>query len=727
MVSSASGLLASTIGMVAAREFIFVACIFLFTLCALVTLLAFRKVAVQTIATATTGYYAAHMCVGVWISLSGTGQHLNLFIYLLWLFPLLVFNKLVNQPAISRLLARTILVVPLLTILCLLPRWAIVLPTEQRVLLGIFCLTYVCYALTLNIVTRYREKYIAEQQRTESLKVTAEIFESISDCFLSLDAEFRLIYLNDAACAELNVDRQSALHHTLDRAAPRFFSDSIVSRLQAASVHDLATLFEAQSEQNSLWYDFRCFPRMGSMSVYFRDVTNRKNDEARIQHLAFYDLLTGLPNRQLLSDRLTQAMATATVQKTIGALLYINLDDFKVLNGTLGHEVGDALLQQVAFRLTACLECGETIARIGGDEFGLMLEALGKDPQAATAAATLTTEKILALFLSHFVVGSCESEIKASIGVTLFGASETGSSETLDDLLKRANIAMYRAKAHDGNSLRFFDPAMQIEVETRAALRAGLRSSLQNEEFTLHYQPQVDSEGIVIGSEALLRWFHPERGSVAPSEFIPIAEEAGLIIELGRWLLQTACLQLAAWAGDSAMKSLTLAVNVSVRQILDPHFVDLVKGALSSSGADPYRLKLEITESSIMERVDEVIAKMSELKTLGVTFSLDDFGTGYSSLSYLRHLPLDQLKIDRTFTAHLLTDEKYASIARTIIVLGRSLNLSVIAEGVETKAQRAFLMAEGCHLYQGFLYGPAVPASELEKYVAASYDHLSVG
>jgi PAS domain S-box-containing protein len=282
-VSSASGILASTIGMVAARELFFVACVFLFTLGALITLLAFPKVPLQTIATATTGYYAAHMCVGVWLSLSGTGQHLNLFIYLLWFFPLLAFNKLVNQPAISRLLARILLVVPLLTILCLVPRWTVVLPTEQRVLLGIYCLTYVCYALTLNIVTRYREKYIVEQQRAESLRVTAEVFESISDCFISLDADLRLTYLNDAACAELMVDRQTALHDTISHAAPRCFSESILTELQAASLRSVPTFFEAQSEVHSLWYDLRCFPGLDAMSVYFRDITNRKRREEELR------------------------------------------------------------------------------------------------------------------------------------------------------------------------------------------------------------------------------------------------------------------------------------------------------------------------------------------------------------------------------------------------------------------------------------------------------------
>jgi diguanylate cyclase (GGDEF)-like protein len=724
-VSSGSGLLASTLGMVSALEFIFVACIFIFTLGALITLLAFRRVAVQTVATAVTCYYAAHMCVGVWISLSGAAQHINLFIYLLWFFPILVFNKLVNQPAISRLLGRILLVVPLLTILCLLPRWTNVLPQEQRVLLGIYCLTYICYALTLNIVTRYREKYVVEQERVESLKITAQVLESISDCFISVDADFHLIYLNDAACAELGVDRQTVLNDTLNHAAPRFFSRATMKGLQAASLRDEATLFEAQNEESSLWHDLRCFPRLDGMSIYFRDITHRKNDEARIHYLAFYDVLTGLPNRQLLSDRLSRALITGKALNTIGALLYIDLDDFKTLNDTMGHEVGDALLRQVASRLTSCLRPSDTIARIGGDEFSVMLESLGPDLAAATTAARCVGEKILSLFHKKFVVGTCESETKASVGITLFGtaqveSSTTSPSETVDDLLRRADLAMYSAKAQGGNNVCFFDPAMQADVDTRAALRADLRYALQSDQLSLHYQPQVDSEGNVCGSEALLRWCHPVRGNVPPNEFIPLAEEAGLIVDLGRWVLQTGCLQLAAWSADPAMKHLTLAINVSVQQLLSPHFVDTVKESLRFSGAVPSLLKLEITESSVMEKVNPVIGKMLEIKSLGVTFSLDDFGTGYSSLSHLRHLPLDQLKIDRSFIAHVLTDEKCASIVRTIVILGHTLRLSVIAEGVETEPQRAFLADEGCHLYQGFLYSPAVPASQFEAYVVAS-------
>jgi EAL domain-containing protein (putative c-di-GMP-specific phosphodiesterase class I) len=342
-----------------------------------------------------------------------------------------------------------------------------------------------------------------------------------------------------------------------------------------------------------------------------------------------------------------------------------------------------------------------------------MLAGLSQYHETSTDLAEIAGAKMREVFLAPFTLGTFESQTTASIGATLF----SGYSDTIDDMMKRTDLAMYRAKAEGRNKICFFDPTMQTELETRAALRSDMRQALQNNEFELHYQPQVNSSGVVASAEALLRWQHPLRGVVSPNEFIPLAEQAGLIVELGRWALETACLQLAAWAANPAMEQLTLAVNVSVRQFLDPHFVSLVRKTLHVSGANPRRLTLEITESCVMEKVEETIAKMNILKLDGVSFSLDDFGTGYSSLSHLRRLPLDQIKIDRGFVNNVLTDAKDASIARSIISLGQNLNLSVIAEGVETKAQRDFLMAQGCNLYQGFLYSPAITGVKLEAFV----------
>jgi diguanylate cyclase (GGDEF)-like protein len=716
LAGASLGLVAARVGMVVGDEVVLVLCSILFSSGALGTLIVFRKVALQTVATVSTSCFAINLCAGVLIAVFGSGERLNLFVYLLWFFPLLAFNKLVNQPVVGRLLARILFIVPMCLIACLVPRLITVLKVEQQVLLGVYCLSYCCYALTLNLVTRYREKYIIERERAESLRVEAEVLESISDCFISLDSTFRLIYLNDAACEEFAIDRRAALNDTLSHAAPSFFSESMMAGLQAASTRAIATIFEAENEERRLWYDLRCFPRPDGMSIYFRDITNRKVDEARIQYLAFYDVLTDLPNRQLLQDRLNAALAAVPGQESLGALFYIDLDDFKTLNDTMGHDIGDELLRQVALRLTSCVGPGVTVARIGGDEFVVMLEGLGADGQRANAAAKLVGDKILGTFLLPFSMGACESETTASIGAALFSQA----SDTVDDLLKRTDLAMYRAKAQGRDTMCFFDPGMQTDVEARAALRSDLRFALQHDEFELHYQPQVNSDGVVVGAEVLLRWFHPSRGKVSPQEFIPLAEEAGLIVDLGRWVLERACMQLAEWAEKPEMKALTLAVNVSMRQFLDAQFVNLVKETLQVSGANPLRLKLEITESVVMEKVDEMIATMTDLKVCGVGFSLDDFGTGYSSLSHLRHLPLDQLKIDQSFVGNVLTDGKNASIVRTIILLGHNLNLSVIAEGVETEAQRDFLKGQGCRLYQGFLFGPALRVSQFEAFTAAS-------
>lgn len=837
------GILGITQGAVAGSEAVLVVCSFVFSFGSLVTLLVVPSVSAQTIATAATGAFSLNLCVGIVIAICGRGEHFNVFVYLLWFFPLLVFNKLVNQPAVGQLLAKILLFAPLVLITCLLPIWWVVLKRDEQFLLGVFCLSYCCYASTVHLVTRYREKYLVERERVGSLQVEAGILESISDCFISLDLVARLIYMNDAACAELAVERRTILNQTLSDAVPGFLSDTVLTELRAASTRPFASFFEVLSEGSGHWYDVRCFPRSDGLSIYFRnitdsmlsrlklneahdnlrkqaelldkaqdaihvtdldkrivywnkgaerlygwtsqevigrsaadlfryrpadvearwnairregewmgeisqfrrdgselivesrltlvaaedgtpqsilaintDITARKADQARIEYLAFYDVITGLPNRQLLRDRLAEVLAKPADQHNVGVLLYIDLDDFKTLNDTMGHDVGDALLQQVARRLTDSVSPLDIVARPGGDEFVVMLAQTYEDVSTAAVAGKIAGDKILEAFRLPFALGSYESESKASIGVTLFSAA----SDSVDQLLKRADLAMYRAKARGRNGLCFFEPSMQTEIDNRAALRLDLGRALQNGEFQLHYQPQIDSNALVIGTEALLRWFHPVRGRVPPDQFIPLAEEAGLIVELGRWVLETACLQIAAWSRSPSMESLTVAVNVSVRQLLDPQFVNLVREILRTSGANPRRLKLEVTESSTMEKITEVIAIMADLKTDGVSFSLDDFGTGYSSLSHLQYLPLDQLKIDRSFVNNVLTHPKDASIARTIIMLGSNLGLSVIAEGVETEAQRAFLEAEGCHLYQGFLYSPAVTAQQFEAFVGAS-------
>jgi diguanylate cyclase (GGDEF)-like protein/PAS domain S-box-containing protein len=445
------------------------------------------------------------------------------------------------------------------------------------------------------------------------------------------------------------------------------------------------------------------------------DITSRKLAEDEIRNLAFYDHLTGLPNRRLLIDRVRQAMASSARSTKYCALLFLDLDNFKTLNDTLGHDIGDLLLQQVAHRVSNCVRKGDTVARLGGDEFVVMLEELSEFLQEAVMQTEAVGSKILAAFTQPYQLDKYEHISTTSIGITLFAAHD-GS---IEDLLKRADLAMYQAKAGGRNTLRFFDPQMQTAVTTRAAMEESFREAFVKDQFDLHYQAQVTADGHISGAEVLLRWQHPKRGMVSPVEFTPFAEDTGLILPLGRWVLETACAQLALWARRPEMAHLSVAVNVSSRQLKHPNFVDEVLGILAHSGANPHRLKLELTESLLVDDVEDAITKMTALKAKGVGFSLDDFGTGYSSLSYLKRLPLDQLKIDQGFVKHVLTDPNDMAIAKMIIVLADSLGLAVIAEGVETVEQRNFLANLGCLAYQGFLISRPLALDAFEAFVNA--------
>ena len=455
----------------------------------------------------------------------------------------------------------------------------------------------------------------------------------------------------------------------------------------------------------------------GSITHYVavkEDITARKVAEDEINTLAFYDPLTGLPNRRLLIDRLTQALASCTRSKRECALLFIDLDNFKTLNDTLGHDIGDMLLKQVAQRLSSCVRHSDSVARLGGDEFVVMLEDLSENSPEAAAQAKIVGEKILAMLNQPYQLASYAHHSTPSIGVTLF----SNRQDTSDDLLKQADLAMYQAKAAGRNTLRFFDPEMQAVIMAHAALEVDLRDGLVKDQFLLYYQAQVIGEGRLTGVEVLLRWKHPERGMVSPTEFIQLAEETGLILQLGHWVLQSACRQMAIWASRPDLAHLTVAVNVSTRQFRTPTFVEEVLAIIAHNGINPQRLKLELTESLLADDVEDVIAKMTALKLKGVGFSLDDFGTGYSSLSYLKRLPLDQLKIDQSFVRDILTDPDDAAIAKMVIALAESMGLSVIAEGVEIEAQREFLARHGCHAFQGYLFSRPLPLKDFEEYVS---------
>ena len=444
------------------------------------------------------------------------------------------------------------------------------------------------------------------------------------------------------------------------------------------------------------------------------DITEHKKTEDRINALAFFDQLTGLPNRTLLLDRLKQTLFSSGRSHSHGALLFIDLDNFKTLNDTLGHYVGDQLLKQVALRLKQCVRDGDTVARLGGDEFVVVLANLSPNDTEAAKDTEIVAEKILVKLNQSYQLGHVTHHSSASIGVTLF----KGGLIPIDDLMKQADLSMYKAKAAGRNAVRFFDPSMEIAVRARAEMEDDLMRAVQEKQFLLHYQAQIIGERLT-GAEVLVRWQHPLRGMVSPAEFIPLAEETGLILPLGNWVLETACSKLAQWADRPEISHLTLAVNVSAHQFRKPDFVDQVVGILDKTGANPLRLKLELTESLLVENVEDIIDKMAALKMRGVGFALDDFGTGYSSLSYLKRLPLDQLKIDRSFVRDVLTDSNDASIARIIVTLAKSLGLGVIAEGVETEAQRDFLAGFGCHAYQGYYFGQPLPVDAFEAFSLA--------
>ncbi|MDE2419065.1 MAG: EAL domain-containing protein [Burkholderiales bacterium] len=547
-----------------------------------------------------------------------------------------------------------------------------------------------------------------------------------SDWYWEQDAQFRFVRVDG------NLDNVNALPSPAYVGKTRWDSgvhgvspEAWAAHRAAVEAHEVFHDFEMQRMRQDgtlIWVSISGMPIFDDNGVFTgyrgtgRDISERKRAEADIARLAFYDALTGLPNRRLLMDRLAQAMEYSSRHMCHGALLFIDLDNFKELNDTLGHQTGDELLKQVAERLTQCVRGTDTVARLGGDEFVVMLEDIGEIQTDAATQAENLGKKVLVALNQDFLLAGNRHHSSPSIGITLFYQH----THTLDELLKRADLAMYQSKNAGRNTLRFYDPEMQAAASTRAALDADMRLGLERDEFELYYQPVVDVAGSMTGVEALLRWRHPERGMVSPGDFIPVAEQTGFILQLGEWVLRVACAQLVTWSASTATRGLSIAVNVSARQFRHTDFALKLLALLLKTGANPYRLKVELTESLLLSDVDDAIAKMTELRSIGVGFSLDDFGTGYSSLSYLKRLPLDQLKIDQSFVRDVLTDPNDAAIARTILSLAQSLDLGVVAEGVESEGQRDFLLGSGCKSFQGYLFGRPVPVGEL-KITAAKH------
>ncbi len=535
----------------------------------------------------------------------------------------------------------------------------------------------------------------------------------------SNDLEPRIVFVNDAFEQHTGYSRAEVLGQTprmlleLDPAIPKLRELALgLQQTQQARTE----LMVRRKNGAMFWVELEVVSVQATAEevthwvAVGRDITQRKTAEDMIRHLAFYDALTDLPNRQLLLDRLQQALAASARSGQHGALMFIDLDNFKILNDTLGHHMGDQLLQKVAARLTKSVRKTDMVARLGGDEFVVMVDDLSTDPEAAAFKATALAEKVLNMLREPFQLNGHQHFATPSIGVTSFN----GQQSDVGELLKQADLAMYQAKSLGRNTLCFFDPNMQATVTANATVGSDLRVALNEQQFVVHYQPQVDRVGVITGVEALVRWQHPQRGLVYPADFIPVAEDTGLILPLGQWVLEKSCEQLAAWADRPQTSNLSIAVNVSVRQFRHPDFVDMVMAAITRTGIRPHKLKLELTESLLADRMEITIDKMGMLKALGVTLSLDDFGVGYSSLSVLKRLPLDQLKIDKGFVADVLTDPNDAAISRAIIALAQSLSLQVVAEGVETQEQRDFLAYQGCDQFQGHLFAKPLPIEALD-------------
>ncbi len=561
------------------------------------------------------------------------------------------------------------------------------------------------------------DQLAATQRSEERFRALTELS---SDWYWEQDAQFRFVRFDGERDSSRIMPPENYLGKTRWESGVEGVSPAQWAEHRATvEAHEVFHDFQMQrtrADGSLMWVSISGAPIFDSKGVFVgyrgtgREISARKQAEADIERLAFFDSLTGLPNRRLLIDRLSQAVATSARRGSFGALLFIDLDNFKVLNDTRGHHMGDELLKQVGLRLTQCVRAIDTVARLGGDEFVVMLEEIGSNELDAAAQAEAVGKKVLLALNQHFDLDGQAHHSSPSIGVTLFFDMQ----QSVDVLLQRADLAMYQSKAAGRNTLRFFDPVMQAAASARAAMEIDLRLALEEKEFLLYYQPVVNEDSRITGVEALLRWRHPQRGMVPPIEFIPVAEQAGLIIPLGQWVLQAACAQLVAWNGSPTTRALTIAVNVSARQFRHPEFTPQLLELLRVSGANPYRLKLELTESMLLSDFEEVIVKMGELRSIGVNFALDDFGTGYSSLSYLKRLPLDQLKIDQSFVRDVLIDPNDAAIARTILSLARSLDLSVVAEGVETAGQRDFLLRCGCKAFQGYFFGRPVPVENLQ-------------
>ncbi|MFQ2146994.1 putative bifunctional diguanylate cyclase/phosphodiesterase [Aeromonas jandaei] len=570
-----------------------------------------------------------------------------------------------------------------------------------------------------SVLNTFTVRMVAELERLQSdaqMRLSAVAFETHEGIIIT-DPGFKILRVNNAFSQITGFDSQAVLGLQLEQ--------DLWPNLGGLG-YELNPLSRWQGETQRLHADGHTYPQWeivtpvqdekGGIShfvICFEDISERKAAERRIQDLAYYDELTGLPNRRQLHETLVQTFNEATHSCLIGALLFIDLDHFKTINDSLGHATGDWLLKEVATRLKRLVRQGDCLARLGGDEFVLLLPSLSASPPQAEMQADIIAERLITEIAAPYTYAGQVLHIGASVGITLFPDREQG----VDDLLKQADTAMYQAKSAGRKTRRFFDASMQQQADRRLHIHNELRNALNQQELTLYYQPQhlVDG-GDIIGVEALIRWQPAGRALVSPAEFIPIAEESDLIVDIGNWVLHEACAQYVMWE-ENGIHIPQISVNVSAKQFHATDFVERIHDVLAQTGMDPACLNLEITESVVLGHAEDTISKMTDLKSLGISFAIDDFGAGYSSLSYLKRLPADELKIDRSFIQDIPKDGDNMAIVEAVIAMARHMGFNVTAEGVESRQQLEFLKAQGCSFYQGYLASKPLPVPYLEKYV----------